>query len=399
MQVAFEVPNDTLVELLLRDVPRKNSPVEIWLPNSFHENALPSALPRNAVAENENHQTGTSYMSDKREDAETPLYEGSVTLNPQWNFKSTEYALNLISTPSTAYPSEPVQKSDQEHIQDFTTHIRTPHQDKLQKLPANTHMQAAIEEMTEKMLTSAESVAVSRLAYISQVSTLVRDHSTVVNSILHVAEFLGVTLPVQKVIEDEIQTMDIPVTQDQSYSAHEISLIMIYIKRKLSGLRDIPVLQKEIEQLRTGWEFDKGVMTALKNRAQEAEKRPITRETSFCVLYNPSRNRYLYLKKPSASASAAPENKGAKNKSRKTAKKHPDPQPYVASTKNANSAQVFASTHDAFEFFKRATSGQKRHEIKDLHNYQIMPMRVGTKPVESQEFNEAVKKLIKRGGK
>jgi hypothetical protein len=164
-----------------------------------------------------------------------------------------------------------------------------------EKRPSTSHSTPMIDALLEATFGSTEAILATRLAYIKQVSDLVKENDTLANVILDLGERFAVVLPMDRVIGNEIVAVNIPVTKDGVFNATEIALISVYLRRKMDKFPQTEAsLNQTISKLEYDAKFKDGLITSLRNKIQTLEAVKPAMVTAF-IIKRQGRERYLYV--------------------------------------------------------------------------------------------------------
>lgn len=164
-----------------------------------------------------------------------------------------------------------------------------------------------VAELTESLMTTPESVAVSRLAYSHQIEQIIRNNNSLQNLFLLLAEDLMVELTTTQVdiINKSVVNMQLRVHQKGSYKMEQLVHIALLARKKITALngaiehaalfeRD---QHKEIEVLNEKLSIVQRQLTELKNTPPPPQVLP----SPYVMYYIDSKDRINYLGKQGAS--------------------------------------------------------------------------------------------------
>jgi hypothetical protein len=168
-----------------------------------------------------------------------------------------------------------------------------------------------IDDMLEKTYSSAEAVVASRLAYTKSIADLVLRHDTLTNAVLSLAESFSVVLPSDRINQTtrEIMRVNIPVTKEGAFSAHELALITVYLRKLMDKFpQTAKELNSKIENLQNDLSFGAAQITGLRNKIKELESIKPNIVTAF-IIKRQGRERFLYVenKKVRSSSTLLPQ--------------------------------------------------------------------------------------------
>ena len=270
---------------------------------------------------------------------------------------------NLVITTETTFHSELAKIAEVENIQQ----PRSIKELGLSKHPSTSMLLMKVEELYEGTLKSAEAVVASRISYINQISDLIRDYDTLANALLLLAEKYSVVFPMRKIDQNsmEIMEVDVPVTREGSFNAHELALISIILRRKMDTFpQTSKELNAKIESLTSASQFKDGQIVALKARLEESVKnKPKT--VSVFYIKRQGKERFLSLD-------------GKK----------------IRSFKQLTTNCIFTSRADAEATLIYAIRNQEKTKVKRVLTYEVIQLVHG-QAVKSPKIQEAIKNAYK----
>jgi hypothetical protein len=166
-----------------------------------------------------------------------------------------------------------------------------------------------IDMATEKHLTNADAVAVSRLAYSANIAALVQDNSKYIGIILHLAELLGIKIEENKFVNNQFYVNQVEVNGDSKLTHNQLLDVAAKARSALSMIKnDCIAANNKVAALNNEIDFQKGRAKSLELRLAEAEAAAkaganATKHINKYVLYSENRKRYIYIDKSQKSIS------------------------------------------------------------------------------------------------